>query len=360
MHWRQDASLERAQYPEHGHLVRGDVRWLGPAKRVTAVTKVVGAAPPRLERGHAGRPRTGPRRHPGHLRGGAQAHLRFSSVTALAPSPEAWLFGTEGTLRLEADARRLSGGRRGDKALCRDRHPRRPANRLARRRGVRRCHPRHARRSRAHPSRTACATWSSPTRWPRARPRGRAVEVADAVTGEAALSVEQAAEVRERFGTPCYVYDPRTLEAAAQARARLPGAVRLHAALRDEGEPEHRHPDAVPRRSACTSTPRATSRSSGRCAPASRRGRSSSPRRCRRAGWRELVRRGVLFNACSLHQLEAFGKARAGRERLRADEPRARQRRRPTAPTPAGPASSFGIWHEYLGDVKGIADAVRR
>ena len=38
-------------------------------------------------------------------------------MTALAPPPEAWLFGTEGTLRLEADARRLSGGRRGDKAL---------------------------------------------------------------------------------------------------------------------------------------------------------------------------------------------------------------------------------------------------
>ena len=51
------------------------------------------------------------------MRGGAQAHLRFSSVTALAPPPEAWLFGTEGTLRLEANARRLSGGRRGDKAL---------------------------------------------------------------------------------------------------------------------------------------------------------------------------------------------------------------------------------------------------
>jgi predicted dehydrogenase len=49
--------------------------------------------------------------------GGAVAHLRFSSVTALAPPPEAWLFGTEGTLRLEANARRLSGGRRGDKAL---------------------------------------------------------------------------------------------------------------------------------------------------------------------------------------------------------------------------------------------------
>src|SRR5207302_2841061 len=48
---------------------------------------------------------------------GAVAHMRFRTVTALAPPSEVWIFGTEGTLWLESDARRLSGGRRGDKAL---------------------------------------------------------------------------------------------------------------------------------------------------------------------------------------------------------------------------------------------------
>jgi predicted dehydrogenase len=43
--------------------------------------------------------------------------MRFSAVTALAPPAEVWIFGTEGTLRLEADAKRLSGGRKGDTAL---------------------------------------------------------------------------------------------------------------------------------------------------------------------------------------------------------------------------------------------------
>ena len=43
--------------------------------------------------------------------------MRFSTVTALAPPSEVWIFGTEGTLRVESDARRVSGGRRGDKAL---------------------------------------------------------------------------------------------------------------------------------------------------------------------------------------------------------------------------------------------------
>src|SRR5436190_1034255 len=51
------------------------------------------------------------------LPGGAVAHLRFSSVTALAPPSEVWIFGREGTLRLEADARRLSGARRGEDGL---------------------------------------------------------------------------------------------------------------------------------------------------------------------------------------------------------------------------------------------------
>ena len=43
--------------------------------------------------------------------------LVFGAVTGLSPAPQAWIFGSEGTLRLEPDARRLSGGRRGDKEL---------------------------------------------------------------------------------------------------------------------------------------------------------------------------------------------------------------------------------------------------
>ena len=36
------------------------------------------------------------------------------------------------------------------------------------------------------------------------------------------LSPEVAAEVRARFGTPCYVYDRRALEAAAHAALAFP------------------------------------------------------------------------------------------------------------------------------------------
>lgn len=49
---------------------------------------------------------------------GAQAHLRFSTVTGLAADSEVWLYGTEGTLRLEGPpSLLLQGGRRGDASL---------------------------------------------------------------------------------------------------------------------------------------------------------------------------------------------------------------------------------------------------
>jgi predicted dehydrogenase len=52
------------------------------------------------------------------LRDGAVARLRFSSVAALGPGTEAWIFGSDGTLRLDAEGKRVLGGRRGDKELA--------------------------------------------------------------------------------------------------------------------------------------------------------------------------------------------------------------------------------------------------
>jgi predicted dehydrogenase len=117
LHWRQDATLSGLNILTMGIWYEAMMRWLGPAHRVTAMTKI--AAPRRRDAGGAWHDV----RVPDHvdiladLRRGAVAHLRFSSVTALAPPSEVWIFGTDGTLRLEADARRLSGGRRGDREL---------------------------------------------------------------------------------------------------------------------------------------------------------------------------------------------------------------------------------------------------
>jgi len=63
----------------------------------------------------------------------------------------------------------------------------------------------------------------------------------------------------------------------------------------------------------------------------------------------------VLYNACSLHQLEEYGRLAAGAEvsvRMNAGLGSGATNRTNTG----GPASSFGVWHEYLGDVKAVAE----
>jgi predicted dehydrogenase len=116
-HWRQDAALSGLNVLNMGIWYEAMMRWLGPARRVTAMTKI--AVPRRRDAGGAWHDV----RVPDHvdilatLGGGAVAHLRFSGVTALAPPSEVWIFGTDGTLRLEADAKRLSGARRGEREL---------------------------------------------------------------------------------------------------------------------------------------------------------------------------------------------------------------------------------------------------
>jgi len=117
LHWRQDQSLSGYNILNMGIWYEAMMRWVGPAARVSAMTSVV--VPKRRDAGGVSRQVT----VPDHvdilvdLERGGIGHLRFSSVTALAPANEVWLFGTEGTLRVEADAMKLWGGRRGDKAL---------------------------------------------------------------------------------------------------------------------------------------------------------------------------------------------------------------------------------------------------
>lgn len=67
-----------------------------------------------------------------------------------------------------------------------------------------------------------------------------------------------------------------------------------------------------------------------------------------------LVAEGVLFNACSLHQLEVFGSAFPGSSvslRLNPSLGSGHNNRTSTGGTNA----SFGIWHEYLGDALALA-----
>ena len=63
----------------------------------------------------------------------------------------------------------------------------------------------------------------------------------------------------------------------------------------------------------------------------------------------------IRFNACSLHQLEQFGKAFPGRDvSIRINPGLGSGSNRKT--NVGGPSSSFGIWYEYLNEVKEIAE----
>jgi predicted dehydrogenase len=115
LHWRQDFDLSGFNTMTLGIWYEAVMRWVGEAKRVVALGKTF--VPMRKDA--SGNLRAV--RIPDHLEVvaemvcGAIAHFQISAVTGLSGGPEAWLFGSEGTLRYAND--RLYGGQRGDNAL---------------------------------------------------------------------------------------------------------------------------------------------------------------------------------------------------------------------------------------------------
>lgn len=167
------------------------------------------------------------------------------------------------------------------------------------------------------------------------------------------LTPAQAAEVRERFGTPCYVYDQASLDAAARAALAFPHAFGLTVRYAMKANPNA----AVVRRFVAlglhvdASSDHEVERALRAGVPPARIQLTSQMPSRRLA---EFVAQGVLYNACSRHQLEAYGQACPGGEvsvRMNPGLGSGSTNRTNTG----GPASSFGIWHEYLPDVQAIA-----
>jgi diaminopimelate decarboxylase len=167
------------------------------------------------------------------------------------------------------------------------------------------------------------------------------------------LTAQQAREVRERFGTPCYVYDRAELEAAGRRALAFPAPFGLTVRYAMKANPSGGilrlfrelglHLDAssdheVERALRAGFSPGSIQLTS----------QMPSPRLA------EHLSRGVLYNACSLHQLEAVGRLAPGREvsvRINPGLGSGATNRTNTG----GPASSFGIWHDYLDDVTTLA-----
>src|SRR4030088_2932441 len=122
-----------------------------------------------------------------------------------------------------------------------------------------------------------------------------------------------AREGRRRFGTPCYVYDQAALETAARQALAFPAPFGLTVRYAMKANPSRGilalfrdlglHVDA----SSDFEVERAL-----RAGFPPERIQLTSQMPSRRLA--DHVRRGVLFNACSLHQLEEFGQVAPGGE----------------------------------------------
>jgi diaminopimelate decarboxylase len=168
------------------------------------------------------------------------------------------------------------------------------------------------------------------------------------------LKPEEAKAVRDEFGTPAYVYDLKRLEEQATKALAFPNAYGLtvryamkaspNAAILKVFKNKGLHIDA----------------SSG-----------YEVRRAVKAGFEysdislstqefpdffpELVENGLQVNACSLSQLEAYGKAFPGKDvGLRFNPGLGSGGTGKT--NVGGPSSSFGIWHELLPQAKALCE----
>jgi len=116
-HWRHDRDSSGYNILQMGIWYECLMRLVGPATRVTAMTKV-GVSQRLDDAGYLH-----PISVPDHvdiiceMACGAQANLSFSAITGLASSGEIWLHGSEGTLKIETSGMKLFGGRKGDQVL---------------------------------------------------------------------------------------------------------------------------------------------------------------------------------------------------------------------------------------------------
>ena len=117
LHWRNNSDFSGYNTMQMGIWYEALMRWIGPASSVSSMTRV-----------HVKNRRDDNGKHqvitiPDHVEilcemaCGPILHMRFSSITGLSSEDRVWIFGTEGTLRLDAETMTLYGGRRGDDQL---------------------------------------------------------------------------------------------------------------------------------------------------------------------------------------------------------------------------------------------------
>jgi diaminopimelate decarboxylase len=163
------------------------------------------------------------------------------------------------------------------------------------------------------------------------------------------LSDVQIRALRAEFGTPLYVYDQARLEQAAQATLAFPNAFGLTARYAMKALPT-----AAIVRVVCDQGLHIDASSGFEAERALRAGVPADHIQITAQelpkDLKGLVEQGVRFNACSLSQLEAYGRLFPGGVvcvRINPGLGSGHNNRTNVG----GPSSSFGIWHERLDDV---------
>ena len=163
------------------------------------------------------------------------------------------------------------------------------------------------------------------------------------------LTKDQVRTIQREFGTPVFVYDQRTLEAQAARTLDLPNAYGLTVRYAMKALPTA----AIVR--IFTALGLHIDASSGY--EAERAMMAGVPPEHIQITAQELPRnlaelldKGVLFNACSIHQLRTFGGLRPGADisvRINPGLGSGHSNRTNVG----GPSASFGIWHEHLDQI---------
>ena len=116
-HWRQNRDYSGFNIMGLGIWYEAIMRWVGPASSVQALTRII--VPARLTE-------NGERKVisiPDHVDilcetfSGPLLHIKFSDVLGHASGNEVWLYGTEGTLKVDGSDFKLYGAQKSDKGL---------------------------------------------------------------------------------------------------------------------------------------------------------------------------------------------------------------------------------------------------
>lgn len=168
------------------------------------------------------------------------------------------------------------------------------------------------------------------------------------------LTPAQIELIRERFGTPTYVYDQRILEQAAREVLAFPAPCPVVGRYAMKALPNRsvlRIFDAMGLHVDASSGFEAERALAAGVAPE----RIQVTAQEIPKDLKGLVQRGVLYNACSLHQLRTYGELfPGGALSIRVNPGLGSGHNNRT--NVGGPSSSFGIWHAKLDDVLAIAN----